>query len=131
MNNIFCACGILLDRNDKTLLLSRDHKEYLKSYYEFPGGKVKNGENFYSAIARELNEELSINVNNKQISPFKLIQYKYSKFNLIMHSFIIKKWSGNLISLENVNLNWVDIKSLSKANLLPGNKELVRLLKNF
>ena len=63
MNNVFCASGILLNKKNQTLILSRKHKKYLKSYYEFPGGKVENSENFYSALVREMCEELKINVS--------------------------------------------------------------------
>ena len=131
MSNIFCSCGILLNDNNETLLLSRNHKKYLKSYYEFPGGKVENGENFYLTIIRELKEELNIILSEKQIKPFKFVQYKYSKFNLIMHSFIIKQWSGNIENIENTEIKWIKIKKLSRARLLPGNKDLIGALKIF
>ena len=45
----------LLNDNNETLLLSRNHKKYLKSYYEFPGGKVENGEDFYLFIREKSN----------------------------------------------------------------------------
>ena len=131
MNNIFCSCGILLNQKNQTLILSRKHKDFLKSYYEFPGGKVENSENFYSALIRELYEELAIHVNEINLKPFHLIQHRYSKFNLIMHSFIIRKWYGNISSSENVKFRWINIKKLSKAKLLPGNKSLIRSIKNL
>ena len=131
MNNIFCSCGILLNQKNQTLILSRNHKDFLKSYYEFPGGKVENSENFYSALIRELYEELAIHVNEISLEPFHLIQHRYSKFNLIMHSFIIRKWYGNISSSENVKFRWINIKKLSKAKLLPGNKSLIRSIKNL
>ena len=131
MNNIFCSCGILLNQKNQTLILSRKHKDFLKSYYEFPGGKVENSENFYSALIRELYEELAIHVNENNLKPFHLTQHRYSKFNLIMHSFIIRKWYGNISISENVKFRWINIKKLPKANLLPGNKSLIRSIKNL
>ena len=131
MKNVFCSCGILLNQKNQTLILSRNHKEFLKSYNEFPGGKVENSENFYSALIRELSEELAINVNENNLKPFQFIQHKYSSFNLIMHSFIIRKWYGNISISENINFRWVNTKELSKAKLLPGNKSLVKLIKNL
>ena len=105
MKNVFCSCGILLNKKKQTLILSRNHKELLKSYYEFPGGKVENSENFYSALSRELYEELDINVNENNLKPFQFIQHRYSRFNLIMHSFIIRKWYGNISSLSLIHIS--------------------------
>ena len=131
MNNVFCASGILLNKKHQTLILSRKHKKYLKSYYEFPGGKVENSENFYSALVREMFEELKINVRENNLKPFQFVQYKYSKFNLIMHSFIIRRWYGNISTSKNINSKWIDIKKLSYAQLLPGNKSIISSLKDL
>ena len=131
MNNVFCASGILLNKKNQTLILSRKHKKYLKSYYEFPGGKVENSENFYSALVREMYEELKINVRENSLKPFHFVQYKYSKFNLIMHSFIIRRWHGNISTSKNINFKWIDIQKLSYEQLLPGNKSIISSLKNF
>ena len=83
MKTIFCACAILENNNSEILISSRTQKDYLKSYWEFPGGKLMNGENFYQAIKRELFEELSINI--VKLEHFCFTQYSYSKFNLIMY----------------------------------------------
>ena len=131
MNNVFCTSGILLNKKNQTLILSRNHKKYLKSYYEFPGGKVENSENFYSALVREMFEELKINVRENNLKPFQFVQYKYSKFNLIMHSFIIRRWYGNISTSKNINSKWIDIKKLSHAQLLPGNKSIISSLKDL
>mgnify|MGYP001236637475 CR=1 FL=1 len=131
MNNVFCTSGILLNKKNQTLILSRKHKKYLKSYYEFPGGKVENSENFYSALVREMFEELKINVRENNLKPFQFVQYKYSKFNLIMHSFIIRRWYGNISTSKNINSKWIDIKKLSHAQLLPGNKSIISSLKDL
>ena len=85
MKNVFCSCGILLNQKNQTLILSRKHKEFLKLYYEFPGGKVENSENFYSALSRELYEELAINVNENSLKPFKFIQHRYIRFLSLIH----------------------------------------------
>ena len=64
MNNVFCTSGILLNEKNQTLILSRTQKKFLKTYYEFPGGKVENNENFYSALIRELSEEPTLIVSS-------------------------------------------------------------------
>lgn len=129
MNNVFCTSGILLNEKNQTLILSRTQKKFLKTYYEFPGGKVENNENFYSALIRELSEELKINVSENSLKPFQFVQYKYSKFNLIMHTFTIRKWNGNISTAKKINFKWIDIKKLSQTKLLPGNKSIIKSLR--
>ena len=126
MKTIFCACAILENKKSEILINSRIKKNNLKSYWEFPGGKLKNGENFYDAIKRELFEELSINIINPV--HFYFTKYSYSKFNLIMHTFKIEKWYGDIISMDGEQLMWVNRMMLKKLKLLHGNAEIVQLL---
>ena len=126
MKTIFCACAILENNDSKILISSRRKKNYLKSYWEFPGGKLMNGENFYQAIKRELFEELSINIIN--VDHFCFTKYSYSKFNLIMHTFKIHKWHGDIESMDGEQLKWIDKKMLKKSKLLHGNSEIIKLL---
>ena len=126
MKTIFCACAVLENKDSEILISSRRKKNYLKSYWEFPGGKLMNGENFYQAIKRELFEELSI--NSLKLEHFCFTKYSYSKFYLIMHAFKINKWHGNITSLDGEKLKWVNKKTLKKSKLLHGNSEIVKLL---
>ena len=126
MKTIFCACAILENKKSEILINSRIKKNNLKSYWEFPGGKLKNGENFYDAIKRELFEELSIDIINPV--HFYFTKYSYSEFNLIMHIFKIEKWYGDIISMDGEQLKWVNRMMLKKLKLLDGNAEIVQLL---
>ena len=126
MKTIFCACAILENKKSEILINSRIKKNNLKSYWEFPGGKLKNGENFYDAIKRELFEELSIDIINPV--HFYFTKYSYSEFNLIMHIFKIEKWYGDIISMDGEQLKWVNRMMLKKLKLLHGNAEIVQLL---
>ena len=125
MKTVFCCCGILINNKKEILISSRTRKDYLKSYWEFPGGKVENGETFYSALNRELYEEMGIKINTGKIQPLNVITHKYSKFYLIMYAFIINKWQGKLNSYDKENLKWVKYDLLKKIKMLPGNKNLI------
>ena len=56
------SVGLLIERN-KILISSRKENKIYNRLWEFPGGKVKKNESMVNALKRELNEELSINID--------------------------------------------------------------------
>ena len=128
MNALFCASGIIRNKNNQVLLTSRKNKNILNSYWEFPGGRLENGESFFQALIREVKEELNIKIIESEISPLIFIGHKYRNFHLFMHVFTIKNWRGNLKSIDNENLKWRNVNYLKKDKILPANKKIIDLL---
>jgi len=128
MRTIFCSSGIILNENKEILINSRKNKNFLKSYWEFPGGKLKNTENFYQALVREVKEELNIKIKISDIVPLTFVRHKYRNFHLFMHVFKVKKWSGDISSYDNEELKWVKSSKLKQQKILPANKDIIKLL---
>ena len=128
MRTIFCSSGIILNENKEILINSRKNKNFLKSYWEFPGGKLKNAENFYQALVREVKEELNIKIKISDIVPLTFVRHKYRNFHLFMHVFKVKKWSGDISSYDNEELKWVKSSKLKQQKILPANKDIIKLL---
>jgi len=128
MRTIFCSSGIILNNNKEILINSRKNKNFLKSYWEFPGGKLKNTENFYQALVREVKEELNIKIKISDIVPLTFVRHKYRNFHLFMHVFKVKKWSGDISSYDNEELKWVKSSKLKQQKILPANKDIIKLL---
>ena len=63
MKVVFCSSAIIKNKNGEILLMSRKQKDSFINFWEFPGGKLKNNENFAVALFRELKEELNIKID--------------------------------------------------------------------
>ena len=118
MKMIDVVCGFIKN-NDKILITQRGDENYYGKW-EFPGGKVKKGENIFSSIQREIMEEL-----NLFVEPIKKINnYTFKKFNLI---FIECSCTNpNTIKLnEHIKYLWLDINELKSMDFLEGDKRFI------
>lgn len=129
MNNMVNVVGALIIR-DKYLLLAKRIKGELKDKWEFPGGKIEQGESEFDAIEREIYEELNINVVAVQkISTF---HHKYP-FADISLSLIKCKYSEGRSQLilkgSHSKINWFTFND--EIDLAPLDAKIFRYLKRL
>lgn len=79
--------------------------DYVSHKWEFPGGKVEAGETLVSAIARELDEELRITVNDPKF--LLTIEHSYPDFDITMHCFVIEVFTRDLVLTEHLDSRWL------------------------
>ena len=115
------ACA-LADNTGRVLINQRPVGKDFEGYWEFPGGKIEEGETPESAIIRELKEELNIDASNNCIAPFGFSSFGYAKFHVVLMLFVTRKWSGNPIPLEGNKLKWVSYSELRKHKMPDANK---------
>ena len=125
MKVVFCSSAIIKNKNGEILLMSRKQKKSFVSSWEFPGGKLKNNENFAFALFRELKEELNIKIDISKLSNYKFFKHQYRSFLLMMYVFEVNEWKGEITSKEGEQLRWVSEKKLKKAKLLPANTKVI------
>ena len=125
MKVVFCSSAIIKNKNGEILLMSRKQKDSFNNCWEFPGGKLKNNENFAVALFRELKEELNIKIDINKLSNYEFFKHQYRSFLLMMYVFEVTEWTGKIISKEGELLRWVSEKELKKAKLLPANTKVV------
>lgn len=82
--------------------------------WEFPGGKVEEGETPAAALVRELQEELHITVDEASVEPLNFASFDYPDFHLLMPLFRVSDWAGKPVALEGQTLEWVRPSDLSK-----------------
>ena len=125
MKVVFCSSAIIKNKNGEILLMSRKQKDSFTNCWEFPGGKLKNNENFAVALFRELKEELNIKIDINKLSNYEFFKHQYRSFLLMMYVFEVTEWTGKIISKEGELLRWVSAKDLKKAKLLSANTKVV------
>lgn len=120
----------LIRRDNKIFAAKRSYGE-LKGKWEFPGGKIEKGETPEEALIREINEELSTNINVGQL--FAHINYEYKDFILEMDVFESTIKSGRLELHENVHSEeaFLDVDSLKYEEWCPADIEILKLLQKL
>ena len=105
---IFCEDRVLCVQRPKNKL------SYISEKYEFPGGKLEEGETKEEALNRELMEELSISTRIKSF--FLTVIHQYPDFELTMHSYKCEVDSKELTLHEHIDKKWLKIKELSSLD---------------
>lgn len=109
---LLVAAAALFDDEGRILLAQRPVGKQLAGLWEFPGGKLEPGETPEAALVRELEEELSIRVNESALEPLTFASFTYPTFHLLMPLYGCKKWSGSIQPREGQAVAWVETSRL-------------------
>ena len=115
----------IIKENEKYFATQRGYGEF-KGWWEFPGGKIENGESKEEALKREIREELATEI---EIDRFiTTVQFDYPEFHLIMHCFICHITAGQLQLLEAKAAKWLDKNDLASVEWLPADRAILHLI---
>ena len=111
------AVGVLIRSDDSFLLTSRPEGKAYAGYWEFPGGKLEMGETVTQALARELQEEIGITIEDCMSWKTEQIDYPHA---LVQLNFCkVRRWSGELQMREAQLYAWQQLPVTVKP-VLPG-----------
>ena len=99
--------------------------------WEFPGGKVEDGETPEHALARELDEELGIGVDPANLKPACFASEPLGPAQLLLLLFICREWTGVAQAREATSLRWVDLPDLRLLEMPPADGPLIELLERL
>jgi 8-oxo-dGTP diphosphatase len=128
---VLVAAVALVDTDGRVLLAERPPGKHLAGMWEFPGGKVHDGETPEAALIRELHEELGIDVHESCLAPFTFASYAYPEFHLLMPLYVCRKWQGIATAQEGQRLKWVRPAQLADYPMPPADKPLVAMLRDL
>ena len=118
----------VIERPDGAFLLAqRPADKVYAGYWEFPGGKVEPGEPLAAALARELHEELGIEV--ERAYPWIVRNFVYPHAAVRLNFFRVRLWRGEPHGKEGQQLAWQRLSALEVAPLLPANAPVLRALR--
>ena len=117
----------IITENNKIFATQRGYGEF-KDGWEFPGGKLEEGESSERALIREIKEELSVEIKIRSF--LTTVKYDYPNFHLTMHCFICEVVTGEIMLLEHKAAKWLSKEELDSVNWLAADMDVVELLKN-
>ena len=120
------AVGLVLDGAGRVLIQRRPEDAMLGGLWEFPGGKVEEGETPGVACARELQEELGIEVEVG--APVARVEHAYSHFRITMHAFRCRLVSGDPTSATGEPVAWVAVEDLDDYAFPRANRRVIEAL---
>jgi 8-oxo-dGTP diphosphatase len=115
----------LIDADDRVLIAQRPEGKALAGLWEFPGGKIDQGERPEAALIRELKEELGITVKEACLAPLTFASYAYPEFHLLMPLYVCRRWEGFVQSREGQALKWVRPRDLRQYPMPPADEPLI------
>lgn len=128
---LLVAAGALVDVDGRVLIARRPEGKAMAGLWEFPGGKVHDGETPEAALIRELREELAIDTRESCLAPYCFASHAYDDFHLLMPVFVCRTWAGTPTAREGQALAWVRPNRLRDYPMPPADEPLVALLRDL
>lgn len=131
MKTIRVVAAVIRALNEKgqpTIFATQRGYGEFKGGWEFPGGKIEEGESPQEALKREIKEELDVEIKVGML--IDTIEYDYPTFHLSMDCFWSEIVSGDLVLKEHNEAKWLTRDQLTDVDWLPADITLIRLLKN-
>ena len=130
MKKIRVVAAVMKDKNDKNepiiFATQRGYGEF-KGGWEFPGGKIEEGETPQEALKREIKEELDTEISVGDL--IDTIEYDYPTFHLSMDCFWCRIVSGDLVLREHEAAKWLTKDKLDSVDWLPADVTLIEKIR--
>jgi 8-oxo-dGTP diphosphatase len=129
---VLVAAVALVDVDSRVLVQQRPEHKSWAGWWEFPGGKVHEGETPEATIVRELKEELDLDITESCLAPFTFASHAYDDCQLLMPLYLCRVWKGTPAPREGQTLKWIRPMDLGRLpQLLPADVPLVAMLRDW
>jgi len=123
MKIVEVAAGVIYNPEGEILIAKRADNQHQGGLWEFPGGKIEQGESAQQALARELYEELAIEVSASE--PLVRIAHDYTDKSVVLDVWCVTAFTGEARGVEGQPLAWVSVDRLSDYDFPAANEPII------
>lgn len=127
--SVLVVAAALYDESGRVLIAQRPAGKHMAGRWEFPGGKVAAGESEPAALARELREELGVEVGAARA--LMRLAHSYGDRDVELSLWIVERFSGVPSALDGQALKWVTPALLGDEDLLEADRPFVEALREL
>lgn len=120
---VHVAVGVIENEQGEILIAKRHAHQHMGGLWEFPGGKVEQGESVYTALHRELAEEINLVLGSSE--PLIRIPYHYPDKSVLLDVHRVKQFTGEAQGLEGQEIRWVKKTALADYHFPPANRPIL------
>jgi mutator protein MutT len=125
---VHVAAAVLIDSRGRILIAQRPPGSHLAGGWEFPGGKLESGERPLQALARELYEELGIEMGSGPHRPLGRVRHSYPDREILIETWVVREFTGEPRGLDGQTIRWCQQQDLAAVPLLPADAPIVDAL---
>ena len=130
VESVCVVAGVILDPTRKKVLIARRNRnQHQGGLWEYPGGKCELDEPFRDALARELHEELGIQVGDTE--PLLRVDHAYPDKRVELHFFVVRSFSGQADGREGQMVKWVCVAELDDLAFPSANAPVAGALRSW
>ncbi|HKZ73427.1 MAG TPA: (deoxy)nucleoside triphosphate pyrophosphohydrolase [Steroidobacteraceae bacterium] len=123
------VAAALYDPEGRVLIAERPAGKHMAGRWEFPGGKIGEGESERAALDRELAEELGVRVLAAR--PFMRLAHDYGDRRVELAMWIVERHDGTVRSLDGQRLRWVAPSALASEDILEADRPFIAALQGL
>ncbi|WHI52259.1 8-oxo-dGTP diphosphatase MutT [Microbulbifer sp. MLAF003] len=124
---IHVAVGVVSRDDGKILIARRPDHLHMGGRWEFPGGKVEEGESVQQALSRELREEVAIEIT--ELTPLVEIRHEYPEKTVLLDTWQVTAFTGEAMGREGQETAWVAVQELDNFQFPDANQAIIEAIK--
>jgi mutator protein MutT len=125
---VHVVAAVLIDSRGRILIAQRPAGSHLAGGWEFPGGKLESGELPLPALARELREELGIEMGGGPHRPLRRVRHSYPDRQVLIEVWVVREYTGIPRGLDGQDIRWCRQQELAGVPLLAADAPIVGAL---
>lgn len=126
MKHLDIAVGIIRNPRQEIFITRRGIDSHMAGFWEFPGGKVEQGETQEQALHRELLEETGIIIQSSQL--IDVLEHHFSDRIVTLNFYLVENWAGEPYGREGQPMRWVKQADLCESEFPAANAAIIKQL---